>query len=644
MKRLGIRARVLLAAILPVVTIGLLLAGVFVVVEVADLDSAHRQRTFALARQLASTAEFAVFTGNQAALNALLSAAAREQDVTGVSVIGRDGTAIAGSGRVTTDLALLPRSADGIREVTHKLARTVVHPIVASEIPVDDLFRESVRSHGPESQLLGYVVLELTRESLAERERTLLIGGLVTTLAGLLFGCLLAIPLSRGVIRPIVRLSGVVERFGRGDLSARVSTSEASPLAALEAGVNRMAAHIEQSREELKRQVADATNELLLKKEEAEQANAAKSRFLAAASHDLRQPIHALTLLMASLDDEIAGKGRAGYLLGRAQNAIDTVSDMFDALLDISKLDAGVMEKTVRAFPVQVLLSHVETLFTPVALEHGLRFSVVRSTVWVQSDPGLLERLVQNLVSNALKYTASGGVVVGCRRRGTSIAIEVWDTGLGIAAEDQALIFQEFIRLQNSLADRSKGLGIGLAIVERISRLLQHPVRLRSTPGSGSVFSVEVPRAAASVPVVAPGIASVVLDFTGCRVALIDDDGAIRDALSDLLQRWGCNVTSAGSEAALLDALPENSRLDLLICDYRLGGDQSGLKVIEHIRQALRAEVPALLVTGDTAHAPLKEARASGVELLHKPLAPAKLRQVMQRLVGRSQDRPPLPQ
>jgi two-component system, sensor histidine kinase len=146
MKRLGIRARVLLAAILPVVTIGLLLAGVFVVVEVADLDSAHRQRTFALARQLASTAEFAVFTGNQAALNALLSAAAREQDVTGVSVIGRDGTAIAGSGRVTTDLALLPRSADGIREVTHKLARTVVHPIVASEIPVDDLFRESVRS------------------------------------------------------------------------------------------------------------------------------------------------------------------------------------------------------------------------------------------------------------------------------------------------------------------------------------------------------------------------------------------------------------------------------------------------------------------------------------------------------------------
>lgn len=636
MKPLGIRARVLAAAILPVTVVAILLAAVFMVAVVNDLDEAHRQRALALARQIASTSEFALFTGNEAALRAVVTAAQRQQDVSSAAVLDRAGVLIVSTQPSAVDRTLLPSGAEETRELGDKMRRIVIQTIAASELPVESLFDQAAGGRTAERIVLGYVVLEVSRAALLEAEAALVIAGTLVTLLGLLFGCVLAVRLSRGVTAPVLRVIDTVEGYGRGDLAARLRVDPTGPLRALEEGINRMAARIEQDRDDLERRVAEATRELRAKKDEAERANTAKSRFLAAASHDLRQPVHALRLFADSLRDEVAGHPRAEILLGRIQASIDATSAMFDALLDISKLEAGVIVRNVSDFPVQTLLARLETMFTPVAVERGLRYSVVASRAWVRSDPALLDRVLQNLVSNALKYTREGGVVVGCRRRRGCVSIEVWDTGPGIAPEHRDEIFQEFVQLDNPARDSGRGLGLGLAIVERIARLLEHPLNLRSTPGRGSVFAVEVPRALPAPvqepPVQAPAEAA----FHGVRVGVIDDEAAIRDAMEELLGRWGCTVSAAASAAELLGRLKRDKRgIDLLVCDYRLEGGGSGLDAVEQVRRAMRRPVPAVFVTADTAADRLKEAHASGYELLHKPVSPAKLRQVMHRMLAR---------
>ena len=383
--------------------------------------------------------------------------------------------------------------------------------------------------------------------------------------------------------------------------------------------------------------LSEATEELRLKKEEAERANVAKSRFLAAASHDLRQPMHALGLFADSLQAELGGQERVRNLLDRIQNSVESSVQMFDALLDVSLLDAGGIKRELQDFPVQTLLTHLETLFSPFAVDQGLRFSVVASSAWVRSDPMLLRRLLQNLVSNAIKYTRAGGVVIGCRRRANALSIEVWDSGSGIEPEYQAEIFREFVQLENPEHDRSKGLGLGLAIVERMSCLLGHPIRLRSVVGRGSVFSVEVPYGDAARGIVVPlAIQDAIDPFAGVRVAVIDDEPEVLDATTRLLEHWGCVVVGAGSEAELLELLSGDTKaLDFLISDYHLGDGQDGLCAIRNVRLATGKNMPAILISGDAAKELAEQARASGIDLLQKPVAPARLRQVMRRLAPR---------
>lgn len=391
------------------------------------------------------------------------------------------------------------------------------------------------------------------------------------------------------------------------------------------------------ARTQAEKALSEATEELRLKKEEAEKASIAKSRFLAAASHDLRQPMHALSLFTGSLREEVGGQDRARNLLDRIQSSVDSMVQMFDALLDISRLDAGVIEKEVRDFPVQTLLARLDTLFSPLAIEHGLRFSVASSSAWVRSDPTLLDRILQNLASNAIKYTKEGGVVIGCRRHAHALSIEIWDSGPGIGREHQREIFREFVQLENPEHDRSKGLGLGLAIVERMASLLGHPVRLRSVPGRGSVFAVEVLYGDAAQGSVVPAAIQTAIDpFASVRVAVIDDEPAIIDATTRLLERWGCVVVGAGSEAEMLELLSRETRTpDLLICDYRLRHGQDGLSAIRNVRLAAGKNMPAVLISGDIAPEHAEKAHASGIDMLRKPVAPARLRQVMRRLLSR---------
>ncbi|HEY5896812.1 MAG TPA: ATP-binding protein, partial [Burkholderiales bacterium] len=520
MTTIAIRTRVLIAALLPSTAVALTLALVFASVVSKDLDFAERQQALALAKQIASGAEFALFTQNIPALQALAEAARKDGNVRSVALIAADGSTVVHAGTPSREIRELPRAGNATGEIADNASRWIVQPIVPAGTPVENLFHD-LRPEVAPAGVLGHVVVEFSRHGVAERKEQLLIVGLAAMLGGLVFGYLIAVYLSRGVTVPILRMFGTIERFRHGDLSARLQTSPTSPLHTLEDGINRMAQRIEESHDELERRIEAATAELRLKKEEAEKANTSKSRFLAAASHDLRQPIHSLRLFVGALSDEVGNQGRASLLLSRIRASLEAISTMFDSLLDISKLEAGVIEKHIEDFPIQPLLHRLELMFLPVAAERNLRFKVAPSSTWVRSDFALLDRLLQNLLSNAIKYTPRGRVLLGCRRRASGVSIEVWDTGSGIAPEHQHEVFEEFFQVDGSAQVGSKGMGLGLAIVRRISNLLQHPVRMKSRVGHGSMFAVTVPY---GEPVVSPARLSAsslpVRQFDGLRVGV----------------------------------------------------------------------------------------------------------------------------
>ncbi len=365
---------------------------------------------------------------------------------------------------------------------------------------------------------------------------------------------------------------------------------------------------------------------------EVERANLAKSRFLAAASHDLRQPLHALNLFAAQLSHQADPAERA-RLVGRIDAAIASMNELFNALLDMSKLDAGVLTPDIAEFPVGHLLDRVETTFTAAAREKGLHLSVVPSNAWVRTDIILLERILLNLVSNAVRYTSRGGVVVGCRRRGDSVRIEVWDSGVGVAEGEQRSIFGEFYQVGAPPPGQRAGLGLGLSIVDGLCRLLGHPIELASRPGKGSRFAVTVPRAAARQAVEAPATLEAIANPARDKlIVVIDDDLLVLDGMRGLLQGWGCRVVTADSHGAALAGLA-GQQPNLVISDYFLANGTTGIDAIERLRKAFAGPIPAFLISGDTTSERMREADASGLPLLHKPVNPMALRSMVNQLL-----------
>jgi CheY-like chemotaxis protein len=308
-------------------------------------------------------------------------------------------------------------------------------------------------------------------------------------------------------------------------------------------------------------------------------------------------------------------------------------------LLDITKLDAGALTPTSAEFPIAELLGRIESTFAVVALEKGLSLRLVSSSAWVRSDPVLLERIVLNLVSNAVRYTKSGGIVVGCRRHGAGLRIDVADTGPGIPEDQRRKIFSEFYRLADTTKTNQAGLGLGLAIVERLCALLDHPIESASTPGRGARFSVTVPMApAAELQKTEPSHPAIDV-ARGKLVVVIDNDPRVLEAMGGLLHNWDCCVvTAATPEAALTEVslIGREARPDLIISDYHLNDGQSGISAIAKLREAYGA-VPAFVMSGDTAPERLREARASGLHLLHKPVQPMKLRAMLSQFLAKSQ-------
>jgi signal transduction histidine kinase/CheY-like chemotaxis protein len=372
----------------------------------------------------------------------------------------------------------------------------------------------------------------------------------------------------------------------------------------------------------------DLVQELSVQRDEAERANIAKSKFLAAASHDLRQPLHALRLFTSALDERITFPD-VRRIVSNINDSVHALEGLFSALLDVSRLDAGVLQPALRHFRLQELTARLTKDYGPEAEAKGLELDCMPCEAVVYSDPALLERILRNYVSNAIRYTDEGSVTIVCSEDAGSVRIEVRDTGIGIAPEQQRDIFKEFYQLDNPERDRTKGLGLGLAIVERVARLLDLPIEVHSTPGAGSAFSVTVPkgnpsRAGTDAAVRA---AAATCDLAGLRVLVVDDEIGAREGMRTLLEQWGCDVTLAASEAEAIDATREADTLpEVIVMDFRLRDGRTGPQAIEKLKEQLGRDVPALIVTGDTAAERLREAKAGGYQLVHKPVQPAMLR------------------
>lgn len=387
------------------------------------------------------------------------------------------------------------------------------------------------------------------------------------------------------------------------------------------------------SNETLERRVAERTlelthlnHELARAKAAADNANASKTRFLAAASHDILQPLNAARLYASSLT-ELPRDERQSDLVNNLDASLQSVEEIFSTLLDISRLDTGSIRPDPSVFALDDMLHQLEVEFMPVARDKGLMIRAAPTSAFVRSDRRLLRRLLQNLVSNAIKYTHDGGILIGCRRRGAQVRIEVWDTGIGIPKSKQAMIFREFQRL-NEGARSAGGAGLGLSIVERLSRVLDHRIHVRSVPGRGSVFAVEVPAAeptaSATERVAAPiGGAS---DLVGANVVCIDNEPRILDGMRALLGGWGCRVSAVSTTEEAMEAISAaGATPDFILADYHLDVG-NGIQAIMEIRARLGADVPAILITADAGPEVRAAAAEQEVDVLAKPLKPAALR------------------
>ena len=599
MKSLDIRSRMLLAALLPMVLISTLLALSFMLARFDDLQEAYQQRIRAVARQFALASEYALFTANAQQLQHLATGVLREPDVRWAGVLDASGQKLVGAG---DDAGLLGMAFDASEGQSFDGMRGqdgLAQPVFASGLPLDDVYEGRSGKNTVVPVQLGQVRVVFSRTSLDERRRTLLLLGALIGAIGLMFGVLLAAALSRGVIRPIMRVTRLIERIGHGEFTqvgeARDLLHPADPLFDLQLNLHRMADRLAFVRDDLERQVTLATQAMREKKDEAELATLAKSRFLAAASHDLRQPIHALGLFVNRLA-QLSHDAQTGQLVGQLEASVQAMQNLLNGLLDVSRLEAQVIPVAPRAFALSTLFEPLAQDLAQVATDKGLRLHIRPTALWVLSDATMVYRILLNLLGNALRYTERGGVLLVARRsaKGQQVLLQVWDSGIGIAPEHQQAVFSEFYQVANVARDRTLGLGLGLNIVQRTAALLGHPLQLKSVLGRGTRFTLTLPCVAAQpqLPAVSPRPRSSD-DLQGVPVLVIDDDDLVLAAVVTLLGGWGMQVHDALSLSQAQQQIEAGCQPKIIISDYRLQDLLNGIEVIAHLRERLGRPVPA---------------------------------------------------
>jgi CheY-like chemotaxis protein len=390
-------------------------------------------------------------------------------------------------------------------------------------------------------------------------------------------------------------------------------------------------------------------------KDKAEQALAAQTRFLASATHDLRQPAHAMAMLVGRLK-YLPLDVQSQAVVAHLDASVHELGRMLDSLLDLTKLDAGSVQATLVATPLNEVLQRLELAIGPSAQAKGLRLRIRPSPFWAMTDVQLLKRVVLNLAHNAVRYTDQGSIFIGCRRvrNASAVRIDVCDSGVGISTENQEKIFQAYVQApavknaataaSRSASAASQGHGLGLHIVERMAQFLGAKVELRSAPSCGSRFSITLPLA---TPLLSPPTHAALLNsvsvsqsasMAGRKVLVVEDDPLVCESLCDLLTSWGCNVVSKASAEQAYAWLRQQGEdgtqhVELIISDHDLGAGDNGMQMIVKIRAHTRPDFPAIMVSGDTSEALKAQTHEAGIPLLYKPVKPAYLRTLLARIL-----------
>ncbi len=651
--RRDLRSQLLALAMLPVIVFAFVWGAYVIHQRANDLQAQLQERAQLLARQMAVAADYGIFSGNSGALQSLTLAVSREPAVIVASIYGLNqkilathlSTISAAESQITNiDISGLVNqfAANGNAQKHTRNDRWIAYfePVRSPSISIDDL-PDATSS----TAIIGFAVVIVSTKAITE-ELTGFIVAVLALLAGVLASSWLIVRrFSLLIDRRVGAVALAAQQIGQGQTGVRLGHSKTAVFNNLSTDLNHMAEQLEQSRFELEQRVEMATAAMREQRDAADHANIAKTRFLAAASHDLRQPMHALSLLIAAIQQDQSIQSRDN-LLERIDATTQAMSALLDALLDISRLDAGGVQAQPKTCELLPLLLSVRDTHNVLAQHKDIELHVRPTGLWVHSDPILLQRIIGNFVSNAIRYTAPGGrVLITARKRGQNCHLQIRDNGPGIDPIYQKSIFDEFFQIKNPQRDRSLGLGLGLAIVQRLVNLLGHTITLRSCPNHGSSFGLVIPIEAPisndpiiGLPTNIEAAPSSSIGLAGCRLLLVEDDALVRDSYERLLTLWGCEVSSyRTAAAALTNAHAGVLAPQIIISDYLLGEGTNGLELIASIRRHLGAPIPAALITGNTEDPALRQNNDCTVRIIFKPVKPSVLLQTLLELLTPSQ-------
>ena len=609
--RLTFAQQLILLALLPATAATLVAIAVLTRQHLGNLTELMRANAQTVALQVATVAQAPLSRMDRRALARTAQTGTYQPHVQQVQIWTEDGEIVANSETVDR------RRGEGLQ---------VVVPIVSDD-----------------GRHTGKVMVEIGLDAVRSARRAVWLNVALVLAVSLLGVGLAGWWAARRISEPIRALGAAVDRLGAGE-DASVAIEGTSEVRHLQHGFNQAARALAESHRLLQSRINEATAELARKNQLLEVASQAKTRLLAAASHDLRQPLHALTLFSDGLANGETDPVKL-QRIGHIRECVDSLDRLFSELLNLSQLDAGVLQPQWADFPLDSLFDEISRNFRPVAEQQGLRLVVRKTELWVRCDYVMLSRILNNLVSNSLRHTVEGGVLIGARARGKGVRIDVVDTGVGIAAQHQARVFEEFYQVEPASRSNgpggARGMGLGLATVQRLAELLNTRVELSSRLHKGTCVRVQVRAAPAALPAPVaptPTLATTVDDnsdsLADLRILVIDDERTILEGLSVVLGNWGATVLAAQTRAEAL-ALADHwdTPPDVVVSDLLLQGGDNGLDVIAALERhpnGIGAGTARLLVTGETKPDRLREVAAAGIAVLYKPVSPRVLRQAIQ--------------
>jgi len=622
MKNIHIKLQAIIIAVIPILLTVAFIESFGFYSQFSELDKALRERSISIARQLASASEFAVFSGNIESLKYNADATLNQPDVNQVTIYDSNKSVLASSSRPGS--IKLPPTSLGISSTVHENTSSlwVYEPIIPIALDVEEL-NSDVSSLTNRNTILGVVLIEFSKARLNERKVHLLIFALMLTTIIFILAVSIAYRLSKNVTNPINVLGKGIVDIGNGNLDTLIPNFGVIELDRLASGINSMTAQLKNDRDHLQKRIREATEGLRQKQKQAEDANQAKSQFLSAASHDLRQPIAASslyidTLKLTNLDPH------QKKIVTRLKESMSSMTGLLNSLLDISKLDGGMINPKIVPFDLSQLYSRIEANFQSLAENKGLRFHMFfsrRKSLLVMTDSDLIDRVVMNLVSNAIKFTSKGGVLVSARHRKKEILLQVWDTGIGMDEESIKHIYDEFYQVGNPQRDRMHGLGLGLSIVKRSVELLGTQISCHSRPGRGTVFSLRLPvlEETARTENILVNRGNNKTRLQGKRFIVIEDNVLVANGMIGWIEEKGGQAFHFQNAKDVLSST-EIRNSDYFVVDHMLGGDTNGIQLLNLLKQKFATPISAVVITGDTSAAFIKGSANCEWPILHKPI------------------------